>query len=770
MSTTLPEQSELARLESEVLENLAEEEGRVEADLDAAGEPGDGDGPGREEDVGSPGRLAAAVACPTIALAVMVGAVFTGVGARLYAAVGGLLGIGLAVLVRRQRRRPVLANVIIVVGLFAIGLLMVVPGGIENITRVRALVSEAAKTADVLRPPIGLRTGWQAIIGWLMGIVGFVAAWIALVLRKPALALLLPLPLAAIPAISVPDDQQVVSGIVALVLFAVSLAILSSAQTAGDADERPSRAYEVRRALRAVPLIAFISVALVVLSQSDFLFPDPYIDPTQEPQRPRTVPLSEVEDRVLFTVESSITGPWRIGNLDVYDGKDWRLPPFADNRLEDVPESGVVDPDLAPGVRARFSVAGLGGAVVPTLPNSVGIIAEGPRLAYDSRNGNIRVAEGQVQAGLSYTVTAAALPTVEALQAPQPLPSGTGLDQFLEIPDPPQVVVDLMAQAPQGSKWETFDYLRRYVLDNVTAAGPGVPKEITPERVADMLTGAKEGTPFEIVATQAMLARWVGIPSRIGYGFDGGDPVEGEEGKLQVRPKHGANFVEVYFPGFKWLPVIGTPRTARPTVGSEAEQQFDPSILPSDEVSVRLFMPVVVEGKSTLAEQVRNGVLVVVPAALLLLLAYATYPALQKAYRRSRRRTAARAAGPRARLALAYAEWRDHAADFGYSSPSDTPLMFLDRFVPDEEHTELAWLVTRALWGDLQERITPELAEVAEELSRALRRRLSQSQPGTARAVAAVSRISVRRPFAPETDLRGEREDRRALAPVPAPA
>ena len=770
MSTTIPEQSELARLEGEVLENLAEEEGRVEADLDAAADAGDeGSEPPEIEDPPGPvGRLAFAVACPTIALAVMVGAVFTGVGARLYAAAGGLLGIGLAVLVRRQRR-PVVANVAIVGGLFAIGLLMVVPGGIENITRVRALVSEAAKTADVLRPPIGLRTGWQAIIGWLMGIVGFAAAWIALVLRRPALALLLPLPLAAIPAISVPDDQQVVSGIVALVLFAVALAVLSSAQTAGEGDERPSRAYEVRRALRAIPLIAFITVALVVLSQTDFLFPDPYIDPTEEPQRPRTVPLSEVEDRVLFTVESTITGPWRIGNLDVYDGKDWRLPPFADNRLEDVPESGVVDPDLAPGVRARFTVAGLGGAVVPTLPNSVGIIAEGPRLAYDSRNGNIRVAEGQVQAGLSYTVTAAALPTVDALQAQGPV-SDEELAPFLEIPDPPPVVVDLISQAPQGSKWETFDFLRRYVLDNVTAAGPGVPKEITPERVQDMLTGAKEGTPFEIVATQAMLGRWAGIPSRIGYGFDGGDAVEGKEGTLQIRPKHGANFVEVYFPGYKWLPVIGTPRTARPTVGSESQQQFDPSILPSDEVSVRLFMPVVVAGESRLADQVRSTLLVVVPVLLLLALAYATFPALQKAFRRSRRRSAARAAGPRARIALAYAEWRDHAADFGYSHHSDTPLMFLDRFVADDEHTELAWLVTRGLWGDLQHDLTPALAEAAEELSRALRRRLSQSQPGTARAVAAVSRISVRRPYAPETDVRQGREERRALAPAAAPA
>ena len=34
----------------------------------------------------------------------------------------------------------------------------------------------------------------------------------------------------------------------------------------------------------------------------------------------------------------------------------------------------------------------------------------------------------------------------------------------------------------------------------------------------------KEGataTPYEIVAAEALLARWAGVPARIGFGFDG---------------------------------------------------------------------------------------------------------------------------------------------------------------------------------------------------------------------------------------------------------
>jgi hypothetical protein len=97
--------------------------------------------------------------------------------------------------------------------------------------------------------------------------------------------------------------------------------------------------------------------------------------------------------------------------------------------------------------------------------------------------------------------------------------------------------------------------------------------------------------------------------------------------------------------------------------------------------------------------------------------------------------------------------------------------MFLDRFIDDAEHAELAWLTTRALWGDLRTEASDELAAAAEELSRALRRRLSSSQAATMRFVAVVSRLSLKHPYAPDTDLtRGAtRRRRRADADPTAP-
>ncbi|HYH49454.1 MAG TPA: DUF3488 and transglutaminase-like domain-containing protein [Acidimicrobiia bacterium] len=748
--------SELEALEHDALEHLAAEEGHVEADLDEAAALASVE----DEPERSPLRLSIAMAFPAIAAAVMAGGVFIGFEARIYAAVAAILGVALAVGAARFRS-PLASNAVIIGGLFGIGLLMVVPSGLGNVASVGRLASQASSSGDVLRPPVELTAGWQAILGWLLGIVGFAAAWVAIVVKKPSFGLLLPLPVAAIAGISVPDSDQVASGLAVLVLFAIGLGMLSGSQMTS-ADEKLPAGYEIRRALRALPLLAVVTAGLYLLAQTDFLFPKPAINPAEQPQKPKTVPLSEVEDRVLFTVESQLSGPWRVGSLDEYDGKDWRLPAFSQTRLADVPRDGVVNRDLSPGVRATFTIAGLGGTVLPGLPNVVGVVADGPKLAYDSRSGALRVAQGQVQAGLSYTVAAAALPNVEDLRNITE-PNPTDVERFLHIPAAPPAVADLLDKAPKNSKWDTFDFLRTYVLSNVTATGTGSPKSIPPERVQDMLAGSKEGTPYEIVAAQAMLARWAGIPSRIGYGFDGGqvpgaegeagggDAPEGAPGKLEVRPKNGASFPEVYFAKYGWLPVIGTPTKAKPTVGSDpATQRQDPNVLPSDDIQIGVFVPLFVAPPSPLPQQIKQAVLIAVPLALLVFLVYVMWPGVRKAWVRGRRRTAARAAGPRARIALAYAEWRDMGTDYGYRHDTDTPLMYLDRFVEDPEHTELAWLVTRCLWGDLQHSLSDEHATMAEELSRALRRRLAQAHPAPVRAIGIVSRLSLRHPYAPE--------------------
>ncbi len=695
-------------------------------------------------------RVSFATGAATIAAAIMIGGVFTGVSPRIWATISGLLGI-LAASRIHTIKNPYLMNAAIVAAIFVIGIIIAAPGGsASDVFNIGPFLREAVTSGDVQRPPVEFTLGWRAILGWLMGGLGFASAWIALEVRRPALGLMLPLPIVAVAAISVPEEARVASGIGSLVLFAVGLGLLSSIDL--ERGEQRSIGFELRRSARALPMLGALTVALVFLSQADFLFPQPVYDPTQSAQKPKAIPLSEVPDRVLFVVSSSVTGPWRMGSLDVYDGESWRLPPFADNRIREVPSDGIIDSELEAGVKATFHVEGLDGAVLPGLPNLVGLIAEGPRLAHDGRTGVIRLASGAIQTGLEYTVTAARIPSVDELrrisQKPPEEIEGLPVERFLDTPPPPAGVQRLLNEAPKTSAWDTLDFLRNRLLDTVAAAGAGSPVNVPPEKVEDMLFGTKEGTPFEIVAGQALLARWAGVPARIGYGFDGGDKTD--QG-LEVRPKHGASFLEVYFAGHKWLPLIGTPRQAKTSFGDQPTQTNE-SILASDDFAVQLYVPFEREGTNFFFEQMRAIIIVAGPIILAVLLVYFLWPAVRKSYRKSRRRSWARDQDPWTRVAVAYAELRDLASDFGYGHRSDTPLMFLDRVVPDEEHTQLAWLVTRTLWGDLRNDVSSDDALAAEEMSRSLQKRLGQAHTWTLRGVALFSRLSLRHPYAPGID------------------
>ncbi|HEX7165721.1 MAG TPA: transglutaminase domain-containing protein [Acidimicrobiales bacterium] len=763
----------IADIERKAGEHLEEEAGHVEADLDAAADAASDEEELEQEPERSSIRLAVAVALPTIAAGIMVGGIFSGASARIYAIVAGILGVVLATFVARVKSTAT-TYVLIVAGLFAIAVAMVVPSGVDSITRFGKLAADAAGARGVLRPPVPLSPGWQFIMGAILGFIGFSAAWVAIVVKKPALGLLLPLPVAAIAGISVPKAAQVPSGIAALALFALGLGIVSTATIVNEESERPPLSYELRRAGKGLVFVVAITIVLALLAQANVLFPKPIIDPTQEPQKPKTVPLSEVPDRVLFTVKADFSTQWRSGVLDVYQDDAWRTPPFASTRFEDIPESGIVnDTGREDAVAAQFTTAGLTGAVLPVLPGTQKVQYRGPQINFDERSQTLRMVNGQVLPGLTYLTTAPRFPNIDQLRNDNgPIPDE--IEEFLEVPSPSVGAQDLLRQALAAGpdKWTQFTFLRDWVYDNITVTGLGVPVDLPVERV-DAILDEKKATPYEMVATLGLLSRWIGVPSRLGFGYDKCELV-GEA--QECRPKNGATFVEVYFPSYQWLPIVRNPKKAQPTVGSKPnEQRQEADVEPNNELAIKLFVPVVTQPPSVLGKQILVGILVAVALLLLAYLAYLVWPLLKKARMRNARRQAALQWGPRARIALAYVEWRDSATDFGYRNPGDTPLMFLDRFADDDEHTELAWLVTRTLWGDLQHGIGVEMALAAEELSRSLRRRMGAAHPGTVRAIAAVSRLSMRHPYAPELDelLLGSRaaheeEDRREAVPVHA--
>lgn len=582
------------------------------------------------------------------------------------------------------------------------------------------LIAEALRSGGISQPPVPFDPGWR----FLLVAVTVLLAGASVGLGQARLA---PLPGAAVVLVGVlvqPDGGAVTAVVGGLVLLAASLAVAVGGEESGGAAE-----FEVRRLARGGGALAGLVAVLVVLSQFGFLFPSADSHEVIPPKRPEAAP--EVEDRVLFRVESDRAVPLRLGVLDVYDGRGFLTPPYDSDRFEKLGP-----PAAQAAIRATITVEDLGGHVLPGLASPAGVASKS-KIEVDPRTGQLRLPKTRARKGLRYTVAGAEVPSAEALEAAPPAPDR--LSEFAEAPPPPPAVEELLRAAPTSS-YARVQYLRTALYSKVVAAGAGDPVDVPPARVAELLDG-KEGSPWEITAAEVLLARWAGVPARFGYGYY--DP----QGTGEIRPRNGATWLEAYFEGHGWVPITGSPPRAKSSF-SRAPKREDPLVKATDDLALVVYVPVRLTTVQLLYTQVRYWLVRVLPAVLGAVAVWALIPSALRALRRWRRRQWARS--PSTRLLVAYAEFRDAAADLNVGAVDATPLEFLGAMAPDDEHTQLAWLVTRGLWGDLRRDLTDDDIRAAEDMAASVLRRLRRAHPFSSRLTAVISRTSLRSPWSTE--------------------
>ncbi|TEX50838.1 MAG: hypothetical protein B7C55_08720 [Actinomycetales bacterium mxb001] len=183
----------------------------------------------------------------------------------------------------------------------------------------------------------------------------------------------------------------------------------------------------------------------------------------------------------------------------------------------------------------------------------------------------------------------------------------------------------------------------------------------------------------QFAGTMALMARAVGIPSRVVVGFTGGRD-EGDERVVYARNAHA--WPELWFEGIGWVWFEPTPRSdagggvaqpeyaePRPETGDDAAGQNE-----TEPNADRRIPPEEREGLGAVPQPMASGTafpfwVVLVPLALLALLAAA--PSIAIAWRRRRRFGAA---DPAARVEGAWLEVADEVRDLGWSWPlSATP-------------------------------------------------------------------------------------------------
>lgn len=541
------------------------------------------------------------------------------------------------------------------------------------------------------------------VVVWL---AAFIGAELALRTRSPALP--------ALPAVGAfgvtlllgvdgPGSNLPVSG--TLVALAVVLILVRS----------PT---QLRWLAAGVPIAVVLALVAVVAGPQLPVSGEPY-DPRQSVQAPPPHQRDSVSplDRVsawlqspgqkLFTVRSDTPENWRLAVLDRFDGATWS----SDTRFvpsgSRVPRGPFDDDDKRDVVRQRITIGQLPGVWLPAAnrPRSV----TGMRMSVAPDSGVLTGAK-QLHPGMTYQVTSAtreydpdeltgAVPAQDAAaKAATRLPTGQGGRQVPQLTRFQKIAQRAIAGAnsPFQQAAKLSDYLRSHGVYDVTA-----PPGHTYRNLEYFLATTHRGTSEQFATSYAVLARTLGLPTRVVVGFrpgvKHGDTWQVHGGDVLVWP-------EVKFSGVGWVPFFPTPQ--------HKERSKQSQSVPVGKTQQKL------EHQQKNAASKRNGQghgkrhhtpppdppsdqhqqqpgslpwwVYAIGAAVLVVLGYLMATLLVPALRRRRRR---RGPDVGTRISGAWQQTVDHLRDAGLPSTRTMTAHEVERFgvetVGDDAHTHL---------------------------------------------------------------------------------
>jgi transglutaminase-like putative cysteine protease len=535
-------------------------------------------------------------------------------------------------------------------------------------------------------PPAVAEPGVLFLLAAGAALIAVISDAIAVTLRRPALTALILVPAALVPFTIVPGED----------FFWLAVAVIAWLfVVASDRPARGRRGWDAVGVVGASLAVALLATTVVPLPSAEGTSGEgagsirsgvnPIVTLGDDLRREETL------TALVYSTESELSHYLRLTALDEFRDEGWESDSTPD--AASTPESAPPPPGLGADVASEVEVTTvsirlLGGGWVPVPYPALGVEGLRADAEWDPTSQSLRV-EGRSVRGENYEVSSLALaPTAQQLQD-----AGSVVPESLEPlaaadPEWPAIIAETAASATAGT---TTNYERAVALQDFFRGGEFEYSERAPERGGydESSAGAvaafleeQSGYCVQFASAMAIMARTLGIPSRLVLGFLPGEASDDDEETDEptqwvVTSDELHAWPELYFEGIGWVPFEPTAQRGDPADYSapEALATVDdapttpdvavpaPSVAPSAAPDRRDF------GTGALEEsEVEAGVPPIVPwglgIAVLLLLPGAARWLL-------RRRRLAHIASGRAGAELAWREVMETAADLALE-PSAT--------------------------------------------------------------------------------------------------
>jgi len=291
---------------------------------------------------------------------------------------------------------------------------------------------------------------------------------------------------------------------------------------------------------------------------------------------------SQLEEREaidLFEVTAAGGGAyWRLYSLDRFDGTTWSSSDLDASRglLFATPARLPTEfpPDAEPLPQRYRILTDLGDPWIPMAYPPESITLPAGEVRYDAELG-VASLDGGLDQGLEYTVTSRVVaPTPAQLDAVAFAPPST-YGRYTFVPgnvDPLVGQIALEWTGREPTPYRKVLAIQQRFLDGSFLYDLDVEPVADADAMVEFLTNGRRGFCQQFATAMALLVRELGFPARVAVGYR---PGAAQEGRFLVRTRDAHAWVEVFFPGYGWLPFEPTPGRVNPL--ADAGTYLDPS-------------------------------------------------------------------------------------------------------------------------------------------------------------------------------------------------